>query len=183
MTEPGVEFDPDVEEPVLLTFVRDYWERQRGSSAMPQRRDILPADMKPYLRHILLADVVGKGEDFRYRLVGSELQRYFSGNPTGKVMSEALAAFGPDTVTRTIATYRAVVERRSPLRIRGSGSLYSQNTKLFDALLAPLGDDDGQPVMVLGTFVFVWVFDARVAGPAAKEPDEAALAEALGIAS
>jgi hypothetical protein len=177
MADDEVEFDPDREEPPLLTFVRDYWHKQRGAAAMPQRKDIAPSHMKTHLRHILLVDVVERGEDFRYRLVGSELQRYFHGDPSGKLMSEALALFGPETVRRTLATYRAVIERRAPLRIRGAGSLYAQEAKLFDALLAPLSDDIGTPIMILGTFTFIWAFDAP--RPRIAEPDEAALAQAL----
>jgi hypothetical protein len=177
MPDAEVEFDPEIAEPKLLTFVRDYWHKQRGAAAMPQRRDIAPSHMKSHLKHVLLVDVVARGKDFRYRLVGSELQRYFHGNPTGKLMSDALAAFGAETVRRTLATYRAVVERRAPLRIRGAGSLFAQEAKLFDALLAPLSDDVGTPVMILGTFTFIWAFDAP--SPRVTEPDEAALAQAL----
>ena len=144
---------------------------------MPSRRDIVPAKMKARLPHILLVDVVEQGWDFRYRLVGGELQRYFRSNPTGKLMSEALAPFGLDTVQRTIETYARVVARRAPLRVRGTGSLYAQNAKLFDALLAPLSDDGIRVNMILGTFQFEWHIGAARATVA--EPDEAALAHAL----
>lgn len=179
MTEADVEYDPDIEEPQLLAFVRSYWQTQRGAAEMPRRQDIAPSAMKSRLPHILLADVVNRGEDFRYRLVGSELQRYFKGNPTGRLMSEALVPFGPQTVQHTIDTYAAAVARRAPLRVRGTGALYGQNAKQFDALLAPLSDDKGVANMVLGTFLFEW--DFRAASPLAGmiEPDEAALARAL----
>ena len=94
MTDTDIEFDPAIREPSQLAFIRDYWQSQRGTAAMPRRRDVTPADMKAYLPHILLADVVRGGEDFRYRVVGSQLQRYFSGNPTGMLMSDALMVFG-----------------------------------------------------------------------------------------
>ena len=179
MTEADVEYDPDTLEPQLLAFVRGYWQKQRGAAEMPRRQDIAPSAMKTHLAHILLADVVNGGEDFRYRLVGSELQRYFRGNPTGRLMSEALAPFGPQTVLRTVQTYATAVARRAPLRIRGTGALYAQTAKQFDALLAPLSDDKGAVNMVLGTFLFEW--DFRAANPLAGmiEPDEAALARAL----
>ena len=53
MADAEVEFDPDVDEPKLLTFVRDYWHKQRGAAFMPQRKDIAPSHMKPHLKHIL----------------------------------------------------------------------------------------------------------------------------------
>jgi hypothetical protein len=179
MTDSDIEFDPAVREPSQLAFVREYWRVQRGAASMPRRRDIAPADMKTYLPHILLTDVVRGGEDFRYRVVGSQLQRYFSGNPTGMLMSDALMVFGADTVSRTIQVYRTVIERRTPLRIRGVGSIYSQNAKMFDALLSPLSDDGENANMVLGTFVFEWDFTGSRDLTKIVEPDEAALAKAL----
>jgi hypothetical protein len=179
MSEDDVEYDPPEDEPQLLAFVRNYWERKRGRAPMPRRQDIVPSDMRTLLRHILLADIVDGGKDFRYRLVGSELQRFFTGNPTGMLMSDALAPFGPDAVRRTIHTYQAVLARRAPFRIRGDGALYSQHAKIFDALLAPLSDDGVTPNMIIGTFIFVWDFHAAAEAPRIVEPDEIALAYAL----
>ena len=179
MTRSDVEFDPERPEPESLAFIRAYWKRQRGAATMPRRRDISPSDMRAYLRHILLADVIDGGRDFRYRVVGTELQRYFKGNPTAKLMSEALAPFGADTVRRTIETYASAVARRAPLRIRGQGGLYGQSAKLFDALLTPLSDDGETPNMILGTFEFVWDFAAVGKVTLVVEPDEAMLAKAL----
>ncbi|HTT98881.1 MAG TPA: PAS domain-containing protein [Rhizomicrobium sp.] len=181
MSDTDIEFDPGLPEPPPLGFVRNYWLTRRGAAAMPRRSDIAPSDMKAYLPNILLADVVRGGEDFRYRVVGSQLQRYFSGNPTGILMSDALMVFSVETAERTIQVYREVVERRAPLRIRGAGSIYAQHAKLFDALLTPLSDDGETVNLVLGTFVFEWDFSAAVNTRGIVEPDEAALAKALVI--
>jgi len=179
MTEADVEYDPEIEDPPLLAFVRGYWQKHRGAAEMPRRQDIAPSAMKAHLPHILLADVVRGGEDFRYRLVGSELQRYFQGNPTGRLMSEALAPFGAQTAMRTIQTYATVVTRRAPLRIRGTGALYAKKAMQFDALIAPLSDDGATVNMVLGTFLFEWDFLAANPLAGMVEPDEAAFARAL----
>lgn len=176
MAKDDVRIDPVTAEPELLAFVRDYWQRRRGQRAMPGRLDILPFDMKPHLPSILLADVVDGGRDFRYRLVGSHLQRYFDGNPTGKLMSESLGVFGPDTVNRTLDVYRGVVARRAPLRASGAGAFFAQEPKHFDALLTPLSDDGATVNMIFGTFQFVW---RKVSEPFRPGPDESELANAL----
>jgi hypothetical protein len=163
MADQDVEIDPVGKEPELLTFVRNYWHRQRGARPMPGRMDITPWDLKTHLPHVLLADVIGGGADFRYRLVGSQLHRYFAGDPTGRLMSETLAGFGPETVERTIQTYAAVAGRRAPLRIRGACTLYAQGPKLFDAMLTPLSDDGNTVNMIFGAFVFVWDKDFEFA--------------------
>ncbi len=179
MTSPDTDFDPAIREPAILAFVRGYWQTQRGMAVMPRRQDIAPADMKAYLPNILLADVIGDGEDFRYRLVGSQLQQYFAGNPTGMLMSGVLDVFGRDTVDRTIAVYRRVITDRKPLRIRGAGAIYAQHAKTFDALLTPLSDDGERVNMILGTFVFEWTNSVPAIRSPIIEPDERALEKAL----
>lgn len=156
MGGPSVEINPSVPEPDLLTFIRNYWDKQRGARRMPSRMDIMPWDMKAHVPHVLLADVIEGGKDFRYRLVGTQLQNYFAGNPTGKLMSEALASFGADAVKRTIQTYATIVADKKPMRIRGSGAIYAQSAKFFDALLTPLSDDGQNVNIIFGAFVFEW---------------------------
>ncbi len=73
-------------------------------------------------------------------------------------MSESLAPFGAQTAMRTIQTYATVITRRAPLRIRGTGALFAQDAKQFDALVAPLSDDGRTVNMILGTFLFEWDF-------------------------
>jgi hypothetical protein len=136
--------------------VRDYWLAKRGARSMPSRSDISPAQLKSQLPHILLADVIDGGADFRYRLVGTELGRFFYSEPSGKLMSEALVPFGEATIEATLASYRGVLARRAPVRITGAGAWLGQEPKLFDAYLAPLSDDDVTINMILGTFVFEW---------------------------
>jgi hypothetical protein len=151
-----VELDRTTDWPDVLSAVRDYWLEKRGTRFMPSRSDISPTHIKAQLPHILLADVIDGGRDFRYRLVGVELSRFFYSNPTGKFMTEALAPFGKETVEATVASYRGIVERRVAVRLTGSGSVYGQNAKHFDAFLAPLSEGDAAVNMILGTFVFLW---------------------------
>ncbi|MGO8915110.1 MAG: PAS domain-containing protein, partial [Stellaceae bacterium] len=64
--------DPsNVAQPILRP-VLEYWERKRGARPMPARHDIEPLELKPYLRHLFLIEVM-PGADFRYRLLGSEI--------------------------------------------------------------------------------------------------------------
>lgn len=132
---------------------------------MPSRSDISPSELKSQLPHILLADTVDGGADFRYRLVGTRLRPFFHAEPSGRLMSEALAPFGEATVLATLDIYRGVMERRAPMRITGSGSLFGQDPKLFDAWLAPFSDDGVTANMILGTFIFEWDFEHQFRPP------------------
>ena len=153
---PDVEIDRTTNWPDILSAMRDYWLAKRGARAMPSRNDISPAHLKSQLPHILLADVIDGGADFRYRLIGTELRQFFYAEPSGRLMSDVLTPFGETTVQATLASYRGVMERRAPIRFTGAGSWYGQDPKLFDAYLAPLSDDGATANMILGTFVFEW---------------------------
>jgi len=159
-----VDFNPGIPEPPLLAALSRYWSAKRGDRPMPGRFDIVPGEIRYQLTHVLLADVVEGGADFRYRLVGSGLHRSFPQVPTGKLMSEALAPFGEATVTGTIAAYRQVVTSRTPSRLRGAGALYGQDPKYFDAILLPLSDDGETVNMIFGGFFFDWDRDGAYRG-------------------
>jgi hypothetical protein len=162
---PDIEIDRSSDWPEVLASVRDYWSDKRGARAMPGRGDISPAQLKSELPHILLADVIDGGVDFRYRLVGTQLRPFFFNEPSGKLMSEAIAPFGEVTLQQTLGAYRSVIERRAPIRLTGSGSLYGQDPKYFDALLAPLSDNGVTVNMILGTFVFFWDLEHQFRPP------------------
>jgi hypothetical protein len=153
---PKVELQPSSKEPPLVAGMRGYWTRKRGARPMPRRQDIIPSEIKEWLPFVLLVEVIGGGTDFRYRLVGTQLHKYFQGVPTGKLMSEALAPFGEETVRRTLETYRSVLTLGEPLRIKGDGELYGQKPKYFEAILTPLSDDGVTVNMIFGAFDFLW---------------------------
>jgi hypothetical protein len=153
----NVEIDRTADWPPVLASVREYWNEKRGARAMPGRDDISPADfIRSHLPHILLADVVDGGADFRYRLVGTQLREFFYDEPSGKLMSDVIAPFGEETVRLTLETYRRVIAKRGPVRLTGSGAFYGQDPKHFNAFLAPLSDDGATVNMIIGTFVFAW---------------------------
>jgi hypothetical protein len=145
-------------EPALIAGVRAYWLTKRGKQVWPRRRDILPTEIREWLPFVLLVEPVFGGGDFRYRLVGTQLHQYFPNDPTGQLMSEALAPFGERTIYQTIATYRHVLTLDRPMRVRGDGAWFGQPPKYFEALLAPLSDDGVEPNMVFGAFDFQWHF-------------------------
>jgi len=74
----------------LLTLYA-YWSAKRGERAMPSRADLDPGDLKTLLPHILLIDVLEDGADFRYRLVGTEIERHIGRPLTGRLISEILS--------------------------------------------------------------------------------------------
>ena len=156
MNLPALELDPKDAVPAVIGAVRDYWASKCRGARLPSREQIRPAEIKAWLPHILLVDVLEGGADFRYRVVGTRIMQDFTTSPTGRRMSDVIAPFGAPAVNETLRVYRGVVEGRAPLQMRGSGAWYAQGAKTFDAVLAPLSDDGERVNMIFGAFVFVF---------------------------
>lgn len=110
---PVLKFNPsldDVDCPVLSATFR-YWLNSRHSDQPPTVEHIDPHRLRPALGWFVLADLVDGGDDFVYRLFGSEIAWRFDLDLTGKRVSSSPAPLGPFLV----ATYRACVAARGPL--------------------------------------------------------------------
>lgn len=150
----SIEFGPRSFTRFELAAIHSYWEAKLRGRRMPSREDIVPAELKTHLPYILLADVLDDGRDFRYRVLGTRLTRYFPESATGKTFTEALSPFGAATVAGTISVYRSIVREREPVLIKGPGEYYHQDAKTFEAVLMPLSDDDVHVAMIFGAFEF-----------------------------
>ena len=72
----------------LLGALLDYWDRQRGTRAMPSRRDIDPLDMPPRLLPQIELIEIGTAGRLRLRLVGTAIVDAFGKDPTGRFLDE-----------------------------------------------------------------------------------------------
>ncbi|MBU6443948.1 MAG: PAS domain-containing protein [Alphaproteobacteria bacterium] len=156
MAQPRAAFqaqsNPETLAEPALAFLLDYWRAKRGSREMPARRDIRPAELKKYLDSIVMIDVLGGG-DFRYRLVGTTITRYFLVDPTGKRVAEAWAPAGEDAVMRVTTNLSAVVAGRVPVRLWGQID-WTGIGEDFDALYLPFSDDGERVTLILNLFTF-----------------------------
>ena len=139
----------------------EYWRRKAADRRMPRRADIDPTEIPKLLPYVRLIDVIGPG-CYRYRLVGTELQRFHGTNPTGRYVHEVLA--GP-IGARIIAVYdecvrdrRAIYFENEFLALDGSG--VPRRSKV---LFAPLSDDD-QVVNQVLVFQVILAVDHFVKG-------------------
>ncbi|MCW0236154.1 MAG: PAS domain-containing protein [Ferrovibrio sp.] len=77
----------------LLRRAYDYWTAKCGTRPMPARADLDPAEIKPLLSNLILMDVLRDAKpgwplNFRYRLVGTNVDAMMNGRYTGLCMSE-----------------------------------------------------------------------------------------------
>jgi hypothetical protein len=154
------EVDPQVLEDPTIAAVHAYWDNKREGRLMPSRADINPVEMREHLGWIMMIEVPADMEDFRYRLIGTKVARYFVHNSTGMTVSEAFAPYGPGAVKGVQAVYRKAARERVPVRAHGKANwLTNQQTSEqghphFDSLYLPLSDDGQTCNMLMAVFTF-----------------------------
>jgi hypothetical protein len=96
----------------VIDQARAYWERVRGTRAMPRRSDLDPVDIPRLLPFVMLVDVLADPLDFRFRLIGSAIQAIIARNYVGRRFSEL-----PHMVKGNMiwAEYETVVSRHRPV--------------------------------------------------------------------
>jgi hypothetical protein len=135
--------------PELAALYR-LWEARRAARLAPARHDLSLEDLKPWLGHLLVIDVIDRGADFVYRVYGTAIGTFFGNDLTGKRLSEV------DLATQEIVgqEYRAVVAIRRPTYTVRSPRTFREDTLIARANL-PLSHG-GQAVdqLLVGIYHF-----------------------------
>lgn len=135
--------------PGPLTEMYRYWRSKCRGKAMPSRVDIHPSEMKEFLPHTMLIDVIPTGAPgvrFRLRLVGTHIVDGFGQEVTGKFIDEI--DVGGQTAN-LLEACRKSVEDKAPIFL--SGIMFQQTSGakfFFERLGVPLSSD-GQNVDML----------------------------------
>ena len=148
------EIDPSALHHPTLAFLKTYWDSKRGTRAMPARAELRPAEMKQYVRALVLVDALPGLTDFRYRTIGTDVTEIMLANATGKTVSESFAPLGQEAVEVAIAGYRKVAEDRAGLRAYGSAAWLGLPHMDFDTLHLPLSDDGRSVNMIISAASF-----------------------------
>ncbi len=132
----------------VLKAVLDYWEKKRAGRRLPSRADIDPQDLKPYLRHLFLIEVLG-GAEFRDRLVGSEITERYGRNSTGKTVTQIYSGM-PALRDWLTGMLLEVTRTARPVLACGPLAAINKNHILSDSLHLPLADDGETATMIFG---------------------------------
>lgn len=151
---------------------REYWERCRGDRKMPARADLDPAEMKVFLPHIILWDVLRDPLDFRYRLVGSEVERNSHQRNLGRRLSEIPERQPGSQVWENL---KAVVETKEPSERQLPYVGPFKDFKTVRQVTLPLSDDGETVNIVMLVCEFV-----PIAGAEADDVGEAGARGAVG---
>ncbi|HET6160575.1 MAG TPA: PAS domain-containing protein [Dongiaceae bacterium] len=125
-----------------------YWQHKRGERHMPRRADFDPVDMPGLLPFIRLVDVHGPGQ-YRYRVVGTELEQFHGGLKfAGRFVHEALP---PHLADHVIPVYDECVRECRPIYIENTFRMSDAErvARRSRVLFLPLSEDDETVSMVL----------------------------------
>src|SRR5258708_4790336 len=129
----------------VLSALHAYWQSKRAGLSMPARKCIAPEEMKPLLPHIMLAEIVDGGR-FRYRVVGTEVERRYGRKLTGGFIDELLRGeYGENVLT----LYRRIVAERRPLFSRDRVETASGVAMISERVMLPLSDNGEDVNMVI----------------------------------
>jgi hypothetical protein len=93
-----------------LAALYDLWNLKRDTRQAPPRSDFSVDDLRPWLGHLMVLDVLPDG-DFRYRLYGTALVSMFGFDLTGRLVSECDAFIGD----KPLLEYRQVCRIGAPV--------------------------------------------------------------------
>jgi hypothetical protein len=141
-----------------LAALHSYWSSKRGPRILPARADIDPGELRRLLPHILLIDVVAGGRDFRYRLVGTEIERHIGRPVTGRLISEVLCG---DYLAYIRSLHQRVIAEAAP--VYSENNFDTDNVGLAEVadfkrtfrLMLPLAKDGASIDMILCGQIFV----------------------------
>ena len=124
-----------------------YWLGKKGQRAMPSRRDIDPGEIKRFLPHVTLVDVVDDERRYVYRLVGTKEVELRGNDPTGQSVLTAYFAVSSDDA---LAHYDATRQSRAPHYVADPFQTVDRYVGEEDLFL-PLSDD-GETVNIIMVF-------------------------------
>ena len=140
--------------------IRRYWTSiAPGPRLLPGRAHFDPVDVPSLLPNIWLIDVVRDPLRFRYRLLGTTVEKFAGRRLTGLWLDRTLPA---GTREEVIANLTEVVETGTPSWRRGPSLIVPEKTVMtLERLYLPLASDGRTVDMVLGLTIFELQGDNR----------------------
>ena len=128
-----------------------YWDAKRGGRRMPRRADIDPTELVPFLRALMIVDVVADDRRYVYRLVGTREVEARGSDPTGQPVGEAFYGSSRDEVFRNYDRVRTTGRPHID-----TGTVVTTGDRVDDShvIFLPLSEDDETVTQILVYTVF-----------------------------
>ena len=142
-----IEYDEIDRRYPIMNFFLDLWREKGGEDKAITRAQINPVELKKYLEHIVLLDVVKEGENLQLtvRLIGGHVVDYY-GEITGKDVREM---GNSQAIERIYYAARHIIETDVPMLTISPA--YSADKSFMEAvaLYVPLFDNEGRVAKIL----------------------------------
>jgi hypothetical protein len=140
-----------------LSACSELWNEKRSDKLMPARAQFSMRELKGVLRNLVLMDLVGSGEQLRFkvRYMGSELDEQLI-PMTGHFADEILPTY---FMEKWKTVWTPPVEQKRAMRSLSRAEFRDRDYSLVEGFYAPLAEDDGVP-NVLMIAVFYHGFDS-----------------------
>jgi len=142
-----------IENPIVRQGV-EYWNRLRGARRYPSRQDMMPRDLAPLLRHVVLIRLIDGG-DYEYRIVGDAHVISHGFSMQGLRVSD-VDRFSPGYGPVLKSLYDRAVRKRDVYAFRGwmeRGEKHKQYI-YSESVFMPLGPDEATVDHVLNFSVY-----------------------------
>lgn len=133
----------------MITQVRDYWRVRCRDGRLPRRDEIDPVELRTVLPYLSIMEFAEAPLRFKFRLIGTELARFYGQDVTGKWLDE-IPQWGEADIRDTQAVFRRVHELATP--VYGlSLCLWEENPDhVFEFGCFPLSNDGRRITHCLG---------------------------------
>jgi len=132
-----------------LCALRAFWDAKRGTRPMPERRDVLAEEFRPWFGHMVICKVEGDAARLRVTLAGTEVVRYYSRDLTGQYLDIALAAAGLHWV---VDSYRECARTQAPQLVFSPPITVQGTARALLRLLLPCGRDGRVDTILSGIY-------------------------------
>jgi len=149
-----VENPEDIDNPILAFFL-SLWRSDREGCALPLRSSFVPQKIRGNLRWVVLADALPNYDDFRFRVVGTNVSQYFLSDGTGKTLREVFTGQDQIVAAGTLWVYQRACLKRTPIRVTGPDNTFKGVFfPNFDAAYLPYSSDGLRADHIVNVFTF-----------------------------
>jgi hypothetical protein len=144
----GFQLDPSLSavDPKLKRAL-DYWRTQRKDRLAPSRADMVARDMKDFLSHFQILELVDGGPAYRPRLMGTAMVATMKEDITGRLIDDSTDRLA---ARRSLRAVRWVIENKKPLRtFAPRTAIEGQEFLSHESVFLPLSND-GKTIDMLG---------------------------------
>lgn len=133
--------------PTLLA----YWERKRGSRAMPAPRDMDPVEIPRLIPWLAILDVTHEPLDARYRLMGTRIVEMGGVDRTGQSFRDGHSGA---RLEERLTALRQLMAERTPVALSGRLDWLGRDYRRFQCIHLPLSENDSVVSRLVAAYAF-----------------------------